>query len=248
MIKLLYLLWDRTPMAPKQRRQALLEAAAPELLALNPTGLQINVVDDLATTPSPAPKPLFSEPFIGQVNIWVNDAAERHAYEDILRTAGFEIAGYQVDEWLFTEYGESPNATAARDWPDGQRSPGIMAVTLLHKPKRLSREEWLRRWFGWQSPMSEWMQPRARYVRNLVEHSLTPGNTAIDGVVEEDWPSGEHVTNPKLFYGAKTWWGVMRNMAIMLHSVTRILNLFNITTVMMSEYFLRTPPAPVSPS
>ncbi len=49
------------------------------------------------------------------------------------------------------------------------------------------------------------------------------------------------MTNPKLFYGASSWLGVARNMAIMMHSVTRILNLFNITTVMLSEYFIRTP-------
>lgn len=31
------------------------------------------------------------------------------ACEDVLRTAGFELAGYRVDEWLYTEYGETPH-------------------------------------------------------------------------------------------------------------------------------------------
>ncbi len=243
MSKLIYLLWPRADMPPARRRELLLEDCAPAMLALNPAGLQINIADDLATVPSPAPRPLFSEPFVGMISLWLDDPGQRHGHEDVLRRAGFQLAGYQVDEWLYTEYGEHPTAGAPRDWPDGERSPGILAVTLLHKPKRLDRATWMQRWFAWQSPMSEWMQPRARYVRNLVEDTLTPGADWVDGIVEEDWPSGDHVTNPKLFYGASSWGGVARHMAIMLHSVTRILNLFNITTVMLSEYFIKTPPA-----
>lgn len=243
MHKYCYLLWDTEPFTPAERGARLLRECAPRLLALEPLGLQINVADEFATVPSPAPTPAFSEPFVALVNLWLASPEERNAFEDVLRDAGFQLAGYAVDEWLYTDYGESPNAPDPRDWPDGQRSPGILAVTLLRKPRKLSREAWMQRWFGWQSPMSEWMQPRARYVRNVIEDSITPGAEWVDGIVEEDWPSGEHVTNLKLFYGAKSWPGVVRNMLIMLHSVTRILNLFNITTVMLSEYFIRSPAA-----
>ncbi len=184
MSKLIYLLWPRQAMEPQQRRKVLLEECAPAMLALEPSGLQINIADDLASVPSPAPTPLFSEAFVGMVCLWLDDVAQRHAQEDILRRAGFQLAGYQVDEWLYTEYGEHPSAGSARDWPDGERSPGILAVTLLHKPRRLDRATWMQRWFGWQSPMSEWMQPRARYGRNLVEDRLTPRADWVDGIVE----------------------------------------------------------------
>lgn len=246
MNKRVYLLWDQAEREPAERGQILREQCAPALLALKPAGLQINVCDEHATTPSPAPKPAFSEPFVAQVNLWLeqDDDAQWLACEAILRKAGFSLNAYAVEEWLYTDYGEHhcPDAAYLRDWPDGQRSPGILAVTLLRKPKRLSKAAWFQRWFGHQSPMSERMQPRARYVRHVVQHNLSPGGEAIDGIVEEDWPSSEHVTNLKLFYGAKSWLGVVRNMSIMLHSVMRILNLFNITTVMMSEYFILTPP------
>ena len=246
MNKCIFLLWDAGASSPEQRRRALLEQAAPALLALSPAGLQINICDDLATTPSPAPTPAFSEAFVAQVNVWLeqDDVEALMPFEDILRKAGFQLHAYKVEEWLYTDYGEHPDPDAAypRHWADGERSPGILAVTLLRKPKRLSRDAWFQRWFGHQSPMCERMQPRARYVRHVVEQVLTPGAEAIDGLVEEDWPSGEHVTNLKLFYGARSWWGVARNISIMLHSVIRILNLFNITTVMMSEYMLKTPP------
>ncbi len=240
MNKVIYLLWDRKETNPSQRRKTLLDECVPRLLDTGVAGLQVNICDELATTPSPAPKPLFSEPFTAQVNLWLEDEAPRQACEDILRQAGFELAGYRVDEWLYSDYGDNPHA-APRDWADGERSPGILAVTLLRKPKRVPKHKWMQRWFGHQSPMSEWMQPRTRYVRHVVEDSITSGAEPLDGIVEEDWPSGEHVTNGLLFYGAKNRWQLIVNMVIMLRSVTGILNLWNITTVMMSEYFIKTP-------
>lgn len=242
MTKLIYLLWPRQVLSPAERRQVLLEQCAPRLLALGISGLQINIADDRAITPSPSPKPLFRELFVAQVNVWVDNLGKRDAIEGLLHEAGFGIAGYQVDEWLYSDYGDNPHA-GRRDWPDGARSPGILAVTLLYRPKGIPKDEWMRRWFGWQSPMSEWMQPRSRYVRNLVETSLTPDAPGCEGIVEEGWPSGEHVTNKLLFFGARNHLQLLINMTIMLRSVTRMLRLWNIMTVMMSEYFIKTPPS-----
>ena len=240
MKKTIYLLWDRNPLSPSERGQALLKNCAPQLLATGVDGLQLNICDEHATTPSPAPKPLFSEPFTAQANIWTDDDSIRQQCEDILSLAGFELTGYEVDEWLYSDYGDNPHAEP-RDWPDGQRSPGVLAVTLLRKPGRVNYGKWIQRWFGHQSPMSEWMQPRTRYVRHIVENSITAGAEKIEGIVEEDWPSSEHVTNGLLFYGAKNRFQQIIHMMIMLKSVTAILNLWNITTVMMSEYFIKTP-------
>jgi hypothetical protein len=86
--------------------------------------------------------------------------------------------------------------------------------------------------------MSEAMQPRARYVRNVVKNALTPGAPPFEGIVEEAWPSFEHVTNPFLFYGASNVFELVKNMAIMLRGVTSFLTLWRIRTVMTSEYFL----------
>lgn len=240
-MKLIYLLWPQAEMSPAQRRQVLLDDCAPKLLAAGAAGVQMNIADDLADVPSPAPKPPFKTPFVAQVNLWTDEPDACGAFEDILRQAGFTPAGYRVDEWLYTEYGDNEHGSP-RDWPDGVRSPGILAVTQLVRPRRVPRDEWMRRWFGRQSPVSEWMQPRARYVRNVVEETLTPDAPACDGIVEEAWPSGEHVTNPYLFYSARNRLQLMRHMAIMLRSVLGILNLWNITTVMTSEYFVKTPP------
>lgn len=239
MHKYAYLLWSHEPMTPAQRRERLLDNCAPALCD-QATGVQMNIADDDVNVVSPAPKPPFSTPFVAHVNLWLDDSQSRASCEAILREAGFEIAGYAVDEWLYTEYGENEHA-AQRDWPDGERSPGIVAITLLKRPKRIPRAKWMRRWFGAQSPMSEWMQPRTRYVRNVVESAVTPDAQDCDGVVEESWPSAEHVTNLYLFYGARNRLELVRNMGIMLKTVSSILNLWNITSVMTSEYFLKTP-------
>ncbi|MBP9712261.1 MAG: hypothetical protein KBD60_01050 [Sterolibacterium sp.] len=241
MNKLVYLLWPRRRMAPLECRLTLLEQCAPQLLAIGAAALQMNIADDRVNTPSPAPRLLGPRPWAAQVNLWLEDESQRAAHEDVLRAAGFDIAGYRVDAWLYCDYGETRHA-GPRDWPDGQRSPGVLAVTLLERPPRIPRDEWMRRWFGRQSPMSEWMQPRCRYVRNVVEEAVTPGAVHIDGIVEEAWPSREHVANKLLFYGARNRWQLLMHMAIMLHSVTRMLKLWRITTVMMSEYFVKTLP------
>ena len=72
-----------------------------------------------------------------------------------------------MSEALYRDYGGNRFAKP-RDWPDGQRSPGVLMLTLLERPARLTREAWLAHWHGVQSPVSEELQPRMRYVRNEV--------------------------------------------------------------------------------
>ena len=85
------------------------------------------------------------------------------------------------------------------------------------------------------------MQPRARYVRNVVDEVLTPGAVPYEGIVEESWPSAEHVRDPYLFYGARNRFELIKNMAIMAQSVAAFLPIWKITSVTMSEYFVRSP-------
>lgn len=241
MKKLVYILWPTRAMEPAERRTVLLGSVATELLARGATYLQINVADDRVDAESPAPQlPFADEPFVAQVNVWAEDSVDRHVFEDVLRKAGFDLAGYRVDEHLYTEYGENAHG-APRSWADGQRSPGITAVTLLERPAGMSKDEWMRRWFGRQSPMSEEMQPRARYVRNVVLEVLTPGAFPYEGIVEEAWPTAKHIRDPKLFYGARNGLELARNITTMLRSVASFLPIWKIPNVLTSEYFVRTP-------
>jgi hypothetical protein len=114
-------------------------------------------------------------------------------------------------------------------------------VTLLRRPARMTRDEWITHWHTVQSPVSEAMQPRTRYVRNAVARAITPDAPPIEGIVEEAWPSPEHMTDPMLFYCAD---GdperMQRHLAEMLESVTAFLDLSELRSFTTSEYLLRT--------
>jgi len=238
MDKLVYILWDSKAHTANSRQQVLLRHVARDLLAAGAGKLTMYIADHDAQVRSPTPfHP--GEPMCAEVAIWLNDIEHRATCEEILRRADFRFAGYLVDESIYTEYGGNRHA-GPRNWPDGQRSPGIAAVTLMERPKRLSREEWIQRWHGKQSPVSEAMQPRARYVRNVVIRAVTPQAPPYEGIVEEAYPSAKHVTNYFLFYGAgKNPFKLARNMIAMLRSVTAFLDLHRISTTMTSEYILK---------
>ena len=239
MIKLIYLLWPRQDMPRGERRARLLERCAPQLLDAGARYLTMNIDDDFADVPSPTPTTRMTDPFVAEVSIWIDEPGVRGALEEVLLDADFDLAGYRVTEHLYTEYGGNTHGRP-RDWPDGERSPGIVSVTPLQRPRRIPKDRWMRYWFNRQGPMSEAMQPRSRYVRNVVDEVLTPGAVPYEGIVEESWPSAEHMTNPFLFYGAQNRLELVKNMAVMARSVAAFLPLWKITSVTMSEYFVRT--------
>lgn len=238
MTKLIYLLWPREPMDPARRRAVLRQECAPKLLETGARRLLMNIDDDLVTAPSPAPTTRWADPFVAEVSIWVDDVDARGALEAILMDAGFDIAGYRVREHVYTDYGGNPHG-GPRDWPDGERSPYVISVTPLERPRRIPKAKWMRHWFNRQGPMSEKMQPRARYVRNIVDEVLTPGAVPYEGIVEESWPSAEDMTNPYVFYGARNRLELVKNMWIMGQSVAAFLPIWKISSVTMSEYWLR---------
>ena len=240
--KITYLLYEQQRLRPSVRGERLLQQCAPLLLERGLEGLQINVHDEHVITPPTAPRMLGPKPFAAQVNLWLTaeQLQQRNAYEAVLQEAGFVLQGWQAEEWLFTEYGEN-EWEKARYWPDGARSPGVLAITIIQRPRKIPKDEWMRRWFGWQSPMSEWLQPRSRYSRNLLGPALTAATPAYDAIVEEAWPSHEQVVNKKKFFNAQTQGQLIVNMMTMAKSVNRFLRMTHLTNVMVSEYFIKTP-------
>ena len=112
-------------------------------------------------------------------------------------------------------------------------------LTLMEKPDRMTDAQWYHHWYGTQTPMSTAIQPRIRYVRNAVARPLTDGAPPYRGIVEEAWPSVEHVNDPMLFYCADGDEAVMAaNMTTMIDSVTAFLDLDRIRCAAMSEYLL----------
>jgi hypothetical protein len=93
----------------------------------------------------------------------------------------------------------------------------------------------MRRWHGVMTPVSEAIQPRTRYIRNVVLGTLTAGAPRCDGIVEEGWPSRRHVENPFLFYGAARPWDLPRNMFTMLRAACSFLDIHRVRTTPASE-------------
>ena len=219
-------------------RRQLIEDTLPRLLRGGARAATYNVHDSAADrAPSPAPGPEGEFPHVAEVSIWL-DCYERTTDVDAaLAALELATASYLVVESLYDDYGTTPYAPP-RDWPDGERSPGVLTVALIHRPEGLDYREWITRWHGTQSPVSGELQPRTRYVRNEVVRSLTEGAPEVGGIVEEAWPSAEHVADPKLFFNAGTDEELGTNVGRMLDSVTACLDLDRLRSATMSEYLV----------
>jgi hypothetical protein len=220
-------------------RHQLIEDTVPRLRQSGARAVTVNVHDSGADpAPSPAPPPEGEQPHVAQVSMWL-DCYERNAgLDDALAALRLPPASYLVVESLYDDYGTTPYA-APRDWPDGERSPGVLTVALIHRPEGLDYREWITRWHGTQSPVSGELQPRTRYVRNEVVRALTEGAPEIGGIVEEGWPSTRHVADPMLFFNATTPEQLDANVGRMIASVDACLDLARLRSSTMSEYLVK---------
>ncbi|HEY5024887.1 MAG TPA: hypothetical protein VII76_07915 [Acidimicrobiales bacterium] len=241
MEKLVYLLWgEGSPGRGDRLRDELLELA-PGLTAVGAHAVTVNVHDSAAAeAPSPVPTPDGEDPHVAEVSVWVDSYDRRAALEKHIVDVGLTTAGYLVVESLFEDYGTTPHS-GPRDWDEGRRSPGVLTVSLIHRPEGLDYATWIERWHGTQSPLSGELQPRCRYVRNEVVRPLTDGAPEIHGIVEEAWPSPRHVADPMLFFNAHGDPAVLSaNITAMLDSVNACLDLARIRNTTMSEYLVKT--------
>ncbi len=239
MEKLIYLLWAPEGHDPDALRDQLLGECAPGMLERGARALTVNVADSQVDAAPPMPTPAGERPLSAEVALWLDCHDRRGPHEELLDRVEARRAGYLVSEALYTEYGGNEHF-GPRDWPDGQRSPGLLTVTLLERPAHLTREAWLAHWHGVQSPVSEEIQPRIRYVRNEVVRALSPEAPPYEGIVDEAWASGRHVSDPMLFYLARGSEARMReNIARMMESVQGFLELERIRSSSMSEYIVK---------
>lgn len=240
MEKVIILLWgDGSPDAGDALRDRLLGETVPRLLASGVRGLSVNVHDaDAAPAPSPAPPPDGEQPHVAQISVWLDTYEDRVRVEEAVSDLGLRWAAYLVAESLYDDYGTTDYA-GPRDWPDGDRSPGVLTVALIHRPPGLGYREWITRWHGTQSPVSGELQPRTRYVRNEVVRSLTEGAPEIGGIVEEGWPSTGHVADPMLFFNATTPEELQANVGRMITSVDACLDMDRLRSSTMSEYLIK---------
>ena len=230
----------RSPGRGDRLRNRLLAETAPALISAGAHAVTVNVHDTpAAEAPSPVPTPQGEDPHVAEVAVWVDSYDRRAPLEGHIVDLGLTVAGYLVVESLYEDYGTTPHSRP-RHWSDGQRSPGVLTVSLIHRPVGLDYPTWIERWHATQSPLSGELQPRCRYVRNEVVRPLTAGAPEIHGIVEEAWPSARHVADPMLFFNANGDPTVLsEHITSMLESVNACLDLSRIRNVTMSEYLCK---------
>ena len=237
----MYVVWgDGGPAAGAELRDRLLTVTAPRLFAAGARALTVDVHDEeAAQAPPPMPTPEGEEPLAALVSVWIDAYDRRAPFERALAELGRRFAGYLVVESVYDDYGTTEYA-GPRDWPDGERSPGVLTVALIHRPAGLGYAEWIEAWHGTQSPLSAELQPRTRYVRNEVVRAVTDDAPEVHGIVEEAWASAETVADPMLFFNSGGDPAVMQaNVEKMLGSVNACLDLGRFRTATMSEFFVR---------
>jgi len=239
MEKLMYLVWLDPESTRAEVADTVLGPVARQLLSLDPLRLSIDVWDPESDIPAPVPTPEGETPLHALVSLWIDAVDHREPFENVLAAMADRLAGYEVVESLYRDYGGN-QWSAPRSWPDGERSPGVLTVALLQQPPAQTFDEWMTRWHTRISPITEAIQPRCRYVRNAVFRAITDGAPPVRGIVEEAWPSLEHVTDPMLFYCADGDPERMNaHVSQMIEEIDAFVDLSTLRSVTMSEWMLK---------
>jgi hypothetical protein len=237
--KLMYLAWLDPDAVRADVAEVMLGDVASRLLELEPLRLSMDVWDPESDIPAPVPTPEGETPLHALISVWLDTVDHRTPYEELLSSVASRVAGYSVVESLYRDYGGNEWSTP-RDWPDGQRSPGVLTVALLQRPPDQTFHEWITRWHTRISPVTEAIQPRTRYVRNAVFRAVSDGAPPLAGIVEEAWPSLEHVTDPMLFYCADGDPERMNaHISQMIEEINAFIDLGTFRSVTMSEWILK---------
>lgn len=238
----MYLVWLPEGTTPDGVRTTMIDEVSFRLLDLDPVALSMDLDDEHAQIPPPIP-PTDGDPQVSAiVSIWLQRCDDRHPYEAVLAAVAERVAGYVVTESLYTDYGES-RWSGPRDWPDGERSPAVLTCSLLPLKRGMAHLDWIDFWHTQISPMSAEVQPRMRYVRNAVARPLTTDAPPFMGIVEEAWPSGDHIVDPMLFYnGDGDAERMARNQKTMFDHIVQFIDLDVTRNNTMSEWILRSLP------
>ena len=227
MEKLVYALWGV--------RDGFVEKRGPELLALDPRGLTINVlepdVDMSAVVPDRG-----GDKVGATVGVWLDSLDDRNPYEAILGTAAERTAGYLVTESV-------PLAYQERTWPDGKRSPGVKQITMFDKRADIDDTHFFARWHGSHTPLTFEVHPVCLYVRHAVARAVTEGAPRWRGIVEEGLREVQDLTDPMRYFSAASPEELERNVKRVMDDVATFLDLESVESYPTAEYILRSLPA-----
>lgn len=209
--KLVYALWRPDRSDPASWSRELRGPVAEALAGAGVRGIQVNVADP-AVDAALVRMSTFDQPIEAVVSLWVDRSADvaREPVDTILADASARLAGYLVTESV-------PLAPPATE--PGERFDGLANIAFLRRPAHLDQAEWLDRWHGLHTEVALTTQRTFGYVQNVVARPLTADAPAIDGIVEELFPT-EAMTDFHVFFdtgGSDAELG--RRMAAMTASV-----------------------------
>jgi hypothetical protein len=225
MEKLVYALWGV--------HDGLVQTAGSELLALDPRGLTVNVVD--ADVDMSAVVPMRDPDGVGAtIGLWLDSLDDRGPFEAVLGDAADRMAGYLVTESV-------PLAYQDRTWPDGVRSPGVKQITMFDRRAGIDDTQFFARWHGSHTPLTFEVHPVCLYVRHAVARPLTEGAPRWRGIVEEGLREVEDLTDPMRYFSAGgSPEALERNVKRVMDDVGTFLDLESVESYPTAEYILRT--------
>ena len=225
MEKLCYLLFHEAELPGSALRQALVEKAAPALRAAGAREITLHVQDEEVAAGTPLRRS--DPPIRAMVSFWMQDSDERAGCEAALRPHARRLVGYLVVE----------SRPLLHEVPRGLRTPGANQVTCIARKPGLSDEEFIRLWHGDHRAVAIETQSTTGYVRNEIVRPLTPDAPPWAAIVEETFPIGA-LTDPKVFYAARSDEELRERMQRMLASCQRFLDFEPMEYTHMSEYYL----------
>ena len=225
MEKLAYLVYHEADHEGDELRRTLVEKAVPALREGGAFYITVNVQDgDVAEGEAMRQS---DPPIRAMVSFWMQDADERAACENALRSASQGIAGYLVLE----------SRPMVHEAPVGERSPGMNQVTCISRRKDISYDEFLEIWHTDHRKVAIETQSTFGYVRNTIVRPLTEGADPWTAIVEESFPI-EALTSQHAFYDAADDEALHRNIKTMVESCQRFLEMNPMEFTHMSEYYL----------
>ena len=182
MRKLIFLCRRRADLSHEQYAERLLRGHVPIALRHHPAMRRyvVNVVDQDAVSGS---RPIDS---IGELSFDSLEDWRDRLYDS---DEGREIVGRDVQGFLAgAEALEcTEHVQRAGDWPGplGRRSPGVKMVAALRRPAGMEHAAFVAHWLGRHVPLALARHPGLlRYVTNVVDSRLSPGEADFDGIAE----------------------------------------------------------------
>ena len=225
MEKLAYLIFQEADLPGSELRAALLEKAAPALRTAGAREITIHVQDEAVADGTPMRRS--APPIRAMTSFWMHCADDRGPCEEALAEHARRLAGYLIVE----------SRPLVHEAPKGRRTPGMNQVTCISKKPGLDYDEFIRIWQQDHKVVAIETQSTVGYVRNVIVRKLTEGAPDWDAIVEETFPI-EALTDPHVFYDAKSQAEYERNFEIMMASCARFLDQGPIEVTFVSEYYL----------